>query len=59
MHDALLIYFLIASMRHAGYFRVVANFIRWAKAQYASLLPVICTPVPRVGYQFVATGRRL
>jgi hypothetical protein len=41
MHDALLIYFLIANMRHAGYFRVVANFIRWAKAQYAALLPVI------------------
>jgi hypothetical protein len=41
MHDALLIYFLIANMRHAGYFRGVANFVRWAKAQYASVMPVI------------------
>jgi hypothetical protein len=38
MLDALVIYYFIADMRHAGYFRVVVDFIRRAKAQ-CGLMP--------------------
>jgi hypothetical protein len=37
MLDALVIYYLVTNMRHAGYCRVVADFVRLAKARYLSI----------------------
>jgi hypothetical protein len=42
MLDALLIYYCIINMRHAGYLRVVAEFMQGVKVRYTlarSLLP--------------------
>ena len=33
MHDALLIYFMITNMRHAGYFHFAAHLLQRARAQ--------------------------
>jgi hypothetical protein len=37
MHDALLIYFMITNMRHAGYFRFAVRPFQRARAQYTSV----------------------
>jgi hypothetical protein len=41
MHDALLIYWMIANMRHAGYFRSATHVLQSAKAKWALLFSMV------------------